>query len=545
MSVENYALIDRLEMDFGSGLNIITGETGAGKSILLGAVGLLLGEKGDAAALRDAQRNCVVEGIFDMSSSGLEEFFEQNDLDYSPATAIRRVINASGKSRAYVNDLPVQLSVLKLLGQKLIDIHSQHQNLLLRDDDFRTGIVDGVAAHDDILARYRATFDALNEVRRTLTSLRVRAQADARDAEYLTFQVQELAAAALRDGEQEQIEIALGELNGADAIRDALGQTAFGLSEDETGVLPKLKSYYNAFVASEKHYSRATEFAERLDSVILELRDLQSEAEREAQRIEADPERAEQLSRRLDAIYALQQKHGVRTVAELLEVQSDFIRRLSAIESCAEHIAESERRERQLADDALRLAQRISADRSKAAPKIETAVRSILGRLGMPDVRFCISIVPRQSLGRDGGDTVEFLFSANESMPPRPVEKIASGGEISRVMLALKAVSAAGAGISTVIFDEIDTGVSGRVDDAMGEIINEMSYGYQIINITHLPQVAAKGDRHFRVYKQDGKTGIELLDTETRIGEIAKMLSGSDVTDAAVRQARCLLGLSD
>lgn len=545
LSVENYALIDRLEMDFGAGLNIITGETGAGKSILLGAVGLLLGEKGDAGVLRDPERNCVVEGVFDIASLDMEEFFEENDLDYNPSTTIRRVINASGKSRAYVNDLPVQQAVLKLLGHKLIDIHSQHQNLLLRADDFRIGVVDGVAAHDDVLERYRWIFASMNEARRKLAALREQAAASARDAEYLSFQSQELTAAALCDGEQEQIEEQLGELLGADAIRDALQQTVFGLSEDETGILPRLKSYYNAFVSSAKQYSKATEFARRLDSVILELRDLQNEAEHEAQRIEADPERAEKLSRRLDMIYALQQKHGVRSIGELIELQRDFTRRLSAIESCAEQISELEEQEKQLAAQAANLARQISENRRKAAPRIEAAVCDMLRRLGMQDVRFCVSVTPRENLRADGGDTVEFLFSANKTMTPRPVEKIASGGEISRVMLALKAVSAGSAGISTVIFDEIDTGVSGRVADAMGEIINEMAAGCQIINITHLPQVAAKGDRHFRVYKHDGKTGIEALDTESRVDEIAKMLSGSNVTDAAIRQARYLLGLPE
>lgn len=538
-------MIDRLEMDFGAGLNIITGETGAGKSILLGAVGLLLGEKGDAGVLRDPERNCVVEGVFDIASLDMEEFFEENDLDYNPSTTIRRVINASGKSRAYVNDLPVQQAVLKLLGHKLIDIHSQHQNLLLRADDFRIGVVDGVAAHDDVLERYRWIFASMNEARRKLAALREQAAASARDAEYLSFQSQELTAAALCDGEQEQIEEQLGELLGADAIRDALQQTVFGLSEDETGILPRLKSYYNAFVSSAKQYSKATEFARRLDSVILELRDLQNEAEHEAQRIEADPERAEKLSRRLDMIYALQQKHGVRSIGELIELQRDFTRRLSAIESCAEQISELEEQEKQLAAQAANLARQISENRRKAAPRIEAAVCDMLRRLGMQDVRFCVSVTPRENLRADGGDTVEFLFSANKTMTPRPVEKIASGGEISRVMLALKAVSAGSAGISTVIFDEIDTGVSGRVADAMGEIINEMAAGCQIINITHLPQVAAKGDRHFRVYKHDGKTGIEALDTESRVDEIAKMLSGSNVTDAAIRQARYLLGLPE
>ena len=279
--------------------------------------------------------------------------------------------------------------------------------------------------------------------------------------------------------------------------------------------------------------------------MIVELRDLLSEARSESQRIEADPQRAEQLSRRLDMIYSLQQKHGVGTVAELLELQGDFTRRLSAIESCAESITELESREKQLAEEAACLARQIGEGRRSAAPKVEEEVQCILRRLGMQDVKFCVSISPRENLKADGGDSVEFLFSANSTMPPRPVEKIASGGEISRVMLALKAVSVGKAGISTVIFDEIDTGVSGRVADAMGEIINDMAAGCQIINITHLPQVAGKGDRHFRVYKREGRTDIELLDAESRVEEIAGMLSGSDVTEAAVRQARYLLGISD
>ncbi len=542
LSVENYALIESLEMDFGTGLNIITGETGAGKSILLGAVGLLLGDKAESGVQMDGGRNCVIEGVFDVAGLQLEEFFEQNDLDFSATTTIRRVVNASGKSRAYVNDLPVSLVVLRQIGGRLIDIHSQHQNLLIREDDFRIGVVDSVAGHEELLSQYRAVFAELGSVRRNLEKLRQQAAQGARDAEYLRFQVQELTAAALAEGEQERCEELLGELTGADTIREALEQTVYGLSQDETGVLSMLKTYYNSFVACREHYAKGVEMADRLSSVILELRDLQREAESEAQRVESDPERLEQVSRRLDLIYALQQKHGVRTVGELIELQHDFEARLSAVDSCEEQIAEMENRRMQLEAGAAELAAAISGNRTAAAPVIESQVVSLLRRLGMEDVRFCVSVTPRQSLKQDGGDDVRFLFSANRTMEPRPIEKIASGGEISRVMLALKALSAGRAGIETVIFDEIDTGVSGRVADAMGEIINEMSRGCQIINITHLPQVAGKGDRHFRVYKQDGKTGIEMLDRGRRVEEIAKMLSGSDITDAALRQAENLLG---
>jgi len=542
LSVENYALIESLEMDFGTGLNIITGETGAGKSILLGAVGLLLGDKAESGVQMDCGRNCVVEGTFDISGLHLEEFFERSDLDFACPTTIRRVINASGKSRAYVNDLPVQLGVLRSLGSRLIDIHSQHRNLLIREDDFRTGVVDSVADHEELLSRYRAAFSEMGAVRRSLEELRRQAAEGARDAEYLRFQVQELSAAALCDGEQERCEELLGELTCADAIRDALERTVYGLSQDETGVLPQLKSYCNSLAACRDSYAKGKEMAERLDSVILELRDLQREAESEAQRIESDPERLEQVSRRLDSIYALQQKHGVRTVGELIALQRDFEARLASADSCAERIAESENRLAQLSARVSELASEISCNRAAAAPIIETQTVSLLRRLGMEDVRFHVEVTPRQSLRQDGGDEVRFLFSANRTMEPRPVEKIASGGEISRVMLALKALSAGRAGISTVIFDEIDTGVSGRVADAMGEIINEMARGCQIINITHLPQVAGKGDRHFRVFKHEGKTGIEMLDRERRIEEIAKMLSGSDITDAALRQAEYLLG---
>lgn len=544
LSVENYALIEHLEMDFGTGLNIITGETGAGKSILLGAVGLLLGAKSEAGCQINPEANCIVEGVFSLSGLGLEALFEQNDLDYDNRTTIRRVISASGKSRAYVNDLPVQLPVLKQIGQYLIDIHSQHQNLLLRDDGFRMGIVDGVAGNSDLAGDYRKVFSELGSVRRTLIRMREEADKNMRDAEYLRFQAGQLSAAALRDGEQEQLEEQQGELVGADAILDALQRTVFGLSEDEIGVLPRLKSYYHSFVSLQKQYSRSAEFSERLDSVILELRDLQDEAQREAQRVEADPARLEQVSQRLNMIYELQQKHGVHSVAELLDLQRDFESRLSAIESNAEKIEELQCRELSLESKATELAAVIGENRRKAAPLIEKSVEAMLGRLGMENVRFEVAVTDSVRLKADGGDDVQFLFSANSAIAPRPVEKIASGGEISRVMLALKALSADNAGISTVIFDEIDTGVSGRVADAMGQIINELAKSVQVINITHLPQVASKGENHFRVYKRDSRTVIERLDEKSRVMEIAKMISGSDVTEAAVHQAEYLLGIS-
>ena len=542
LSVENYALIEKLEMELDPHLNIITGETGAGKSILLGALGLLLGAKNDGSAMKDAARNCVVEGTFDLSGRGMESFFDENDLDYAPETHVTRMITPAGKSRAFINDIPVQLAQLREFGTRLIDIHSQHQNLILSSEEFRTSALDTVAGNGGLLAQYTAQYARLSELRRQLAALREAAADGRRDEEWLRFQCEELTAANLREGEQAATEAELAVLENADRIGEVLTTLRNAFDADETGILTLLKNSENDLVRIREHYPAAGEYAERIHSVLEELKDIDNAAAADCERIDADPERLAKLSARLDTLYALQQKHRVASEAELIAARDGYAARLAAIVHGDEEIAATEKALHETEQKAAALADRLHKAREKAAAGFAKQILATLTQLGMPDTVFEVALTPLAELGRTGRDNVVFLFTANPSATPQPLERIASGGELSRVMLALKALLARCMQLPTVIFDEIDTGVSGRIADAMGEIIESLSATMQVVDITHLPQVASKGSAHFVVYKQDGRTGIRRLTAEERITEIAKMLSGSRITDAAVAQARILLG---
>ena len=543
LSIENYALIERLEMSLGAGLNIVTGETGAGKSILLGALGLLLGTRGEAGVQKDPSRACVVEGVFGLEGYGLSAFFDENDLEYDDRTTVRRVISASGKSRAYINELPVGLGILRELGDRLIDIHSQHENLLLRSDGFRTSIVDGVAGQTALVRRYGEVYADWRKLLKRLDEARALAADARRDEEYIRHQFSELAAARLVAGEQEALEAEERELSHSDEIREAFALAAGEMGTDETGLLPRLRTVRAAVERVRGIHPRAGEFSDRLGGVQVELSDLEREMAAEYERVEGNPERLAFVVGRLDAIYTLQQKHRVQSVAELLALQADLEAQLGAIEHGGEQVADLEARAAASEAEARQLAEQISSGRRGAASAVSESVVEMLRRLGMPETRFVVDISTSCELRAGGADEVRFLFTANGSMAPRPVEKIASGGEISRVMLALKTLSARSAGQPTVIFDEIDAGVSGRVADAMGDIIAELARGCQVVNITHLPQIAAKEGTHFMVYKEEGATHIRALTPDERVAEIAKMLSGSAVTDAAMKQARELLGI--
>ena len=534
LSVENYVLIDKLEMELDPHLNIITGETGAGKSILLGALGLLLGAKNDGSAMKDAARNCVVEGTFDLSGRDMEAFFAGNDLDYAPETTVTRMITPAGKSRAFINDLPVQLAQLREFGTRLIDIHSQHQNLILSSEEFRTSALDTVAGNGELLAQYAAQYTRLTELRRRLAALR--------DEEWLRFQSEELTAANLREGEQAAIEEELAVLENADRIGEVLTTLRNALDADETGMLTLLKNSENDLTRIREHFPAAGEYAARLHSVLEELKDIDNAAAADSERLDADPERLTKLAARLDALYALQQKHRVASETELIAARDRYAAQLAAIVHGDEEIAAAEKELDAAAQKAGALADRLHKARAKAAPAFEKQILETLAQLGMPETVFKVTLTPLPDLGRTGRDGVAFLFSANRNATPQSVERIASGGELSRVMLALKSLLARRMQLPTVIFDEIDTGVSGRIADAMGEIIESLSATLQVVDITHLPQVASKGAAHFVVYKRDGRTGIARLTDEERITEIAKMLSGSRITDAAIAQARILLG---
>ncbi|MBR4996098.1 MAG: DNA repair protein RecN [Alistipes sp.] len=542
LTVENYALIERLDMELDSHLNIITGETGAGKSILLGALGLLMGNKNEGKTIRDESRNCVIEGQFYVADYGLESFFEEMDIDYEPTVLLRRVILPSGKSRAFINDMPVQLTQLKELGARLIDIHSQHQNLVIADEAFRLRSIDALSASTTLVRKYRTCYDALREAEQLLQRQIEEAESLRRDEEWLRYQVEEFEAAALKEGELEATLAELSILENADQIGEALNIVRNILDADQIGVLEQLAMAENAMVRVKKDYPSGEEFAERLHSVVQELKDLGATIASASERIDADPEKLQRLTDRVNMIYSMCQKHRVTTLEELMAVGERFAEQLKTITHSSENIDKTRQRIADLRKEANAMAQEIHALREKGAAEMTQSVEKMLGKLGMAEGRFIVELQPSEELLPTGCDRVRFLFSANGRVAPQPIEKIASGGEISRIMLAIKSLLAHSAKLPTIIFDEIDTGVSGRIADAMGEIINSLAEDMQVVAITHLPQVASKGETHFVVYKHDSRTNITRLSADERVEEVAKMLSGSEITSAAMEQARLLLG---
>ena len=545
LTVENYALIDKLDLELDSHLNIITGETGAGKSILLGALGLLLGNKNESGSLRDESRNCIIEGVFELGAYSLEEFFEAHDLDYEDTTVVRRMISASGKSRAFVNDMPVQLSVLRELGARLIDIHSQHQNQVLADEAFRLRSVDMLAGVGDEVAIYARVYAELKSAERELERMMAEAESLRKDEEWLRHQVEEFDAAALKQGELVELEQELAVLENAEQIGEALITVRNILDAEQIGVLEQLSAAESAIAHVSKNYPAGEQIAERLHSVVQELKDLGATVADDGERIEADPERLQRLTDRVNMIYSMCHKHHVSTLDELIAVGEKFREQLATITHSDTEIKRQRDLISTLEKRARKQAAAIHSAREKVALHAAKSIAKSLTQLGMPEARFDVEIVDVGDLTPTGCDKVRFMFTANKNMPPQPVEKVASGGELSRVMLALKALLAQKAKLPTIIFDEIDTGVSGRIADAMGEIIRSLSDNMQVVAITHLPQVASKGESHFVVYKRDSRTNITHLQADERVEEIAKMLSGSVITEAALSQARVLLGRGD
>lgn len=542
LSVENYALIDRLEMELDPHLNIITGETGAGKSILLGALGLLLGNKNDGSAMKDNTRSCVVEGLFDLKGRGLESFFEANDLDYADLSTVRRMITPAGKSRSFINDIPVQLSQLREFGTRLIDIHSQHQNLILSSGEFRISALDTVAGNTALLAQYASRYTELSILRRELAELKAAAESGRKDEEWLRFQLEELTTANLREGEQSELEAEQAVLEHADQIGETLTLLRNTFDADEIGVLPQLKAAETSLLHLRESYPQGAELASRLRSVIEELKDVGATAAADSERLDADPARLQKINDRLNALYTLEQKHRAADLAELIVLRDRYAAHMASIVHGDEQITILETRIATVAEQAETLAAQLHKARAKAVPAFEKHILTTLSQLGMAETVFRIGLEDSGVLTPLGRDTIAFFFSANRNTSPQPVERIASGGELSRVMLALKALLAERMQLPTIIFDEIDTGVSGRIADAMGQIISALASGMQVVDITHLPQVASKGSTHFVVYKHDGQTRITRLTPEQRITEIAKMLSGSEITPAALAQARIFLG---
>ncbi len=546
LSIENYALIEKLDITFPQGLSIITGETGAGKSILLGALSLILGQRADTSALKDNSCNCMVEAVFAIDGYGLEEFFADNDLDYESNTAIRRVISPNGKSRAFINQLPVNLNVLKELGERLIDIHSQHQNLLIGATAFQTAVVDAQANHAATLASYKQAFKAYREALSTLNEWKNKAQQAGAEYDYLLFQRNELDAVQLQAGEQQTLEEELKQLTHAGEIKTALGKINFLLAEDELSTEHLLRDAIHTLQKIVPVLQPAQELAERLSSARIELRDINNEIETLNGRTNLSPERLELVESRLNTIYSLQQKHHLHTVEELITLHEQIKEKLGSIENFDQTLAQLQQVHDQQLKMVSSLAEKISEQRKKTAPAIEQHITGMLQHLGMPHAVFRIVIDDTEDFHANGKNTVTFLFSANKEIAPQELSRIASGGEISRVMLCLKSLMARNSGLPTMIFDEIDTGVSGDIADKMGDIVYDLSKSMQVINITHLPQVASKGEAHFVVYKQENAAGatttrIKALNADERVMEIAKMLSGQNITQAAIDNARELL----
>ena len=546
--IKNFTLIDELDIDLYQGFSVITGETGAGKSIILGAIGLLLGQRADSKSIKQGAEKCVIEAHFDLSRYGMEAFFSENDIEYDPADCIvRRELTAAGKSRAFINDTPVQLAMLKELGEQLIDIHSQHQNLLLNKQDFQLNVVDIIAQDEQALAKYQQTYAKYQTVGKELETLRESIEQNRQNLDFLQFQCDELTNANLEEGEQEELEQRSETMSHAEDIKSALYEADNALSGEDRGIVSSLRSTISALKTIERVLPSASELVERLDSSYIELKDISGDISSELERIDFDPAELDSINSRLDKLYDLEKKYHVETVRELIEKRDELKRQLSHIENSDEALADLQQQLDTLRQQAQKEADALTKQRTKAASQIEKEMQSRLVPLGMPNVRFSIQLTT-DTFGRNGQDKVGFLFSANTSTPLQPISQVASGGEIARVMLSLKAMISGAVKLPTIIFDEIDTGVSGKIAEKMAEIMQEMGqHERQVISITHLPQIAALGSAHYKVEKEDSAQGttshMKELSPEERVREIAQMLSGSDVTEAAIQNAKQLLRL--
>lgn len=547
--IQNYALIEKLDIDFGSGFSVITGETGAGKSIILGAIGLLLGQRADVKSIRQGAAKCVIEARFEIAGYGMRPFFEENELEYEDECILRREVYASGKSRAFINDTPASLVQMKELGEQLIDVHSQHQNLLLNKEGFQLNVLDILAHDEEELNNYQSLHREWKQVQQDLEDLIVLAEQNKADEDYIRFQLEQLEDAQLAAGEQEELEQEADTLSHAEEIKAGLFRAGQVMNSDEGGLLSALKECLNTMLGLQKVYPSAGELAERLESSYIELKDISQEISGKEEEIEFNPVRLEEVNDRLNLIYTLQQKHRVTTVDELLALADDYAAKLANITSSDEQIEELKVRSEALYSKVKKQAAVLTKLRTAAAREVEKQMAARLIPLGMPNVRFRVEIGARKEPGVHGADTVNFLFSANKNGALQSISSVASGGEIARVMLSVKAMIAGAVKLPTIVFDEIDTGVSGEIADRMADIMQEMGDSdRQVISITHLPQIAARGRAHYKVYKQDNETEtnshIRRLADEERIEEIAHMLSGASLTDAALNNAKALLGIA-
>lgn len=549
--IKNFTLIDELNITLKPGFSVITGETGAGKSIIIGAIGLLLGNRTDTKTIKDGQGKCVIEAHVDLSDgidkSFANRFFDENDIEYDPEDCIiRREVTSRGKSRAFINDTPVPLSAMKELGEQLIDIHSQHQNLLLNKEDFQLNVVDTIARDDAQLADYRASFMEYSEATRRLNKLRQDILESNENEDLIRFQHNELSEAKLVSGEQEQLERESDLLEHAEDIKTTLYNASNILTGEDSGTIDHIKTVMSQMQSIEATYPEISDITSRLDSAYIELKDIAQELDAKLDGVNFDPKRQNDLNERLDAIYSLEHKFHVSTINELLDIQNDLSGQLAHIDNSDEELEQQVSLVNALKEKCADKARSLTTSRASSAKHIETEMSKLLITLGIPDVRFAVRLSDKP-LSEDGADKVSFLFSANKSTALSPISQVASGGEISRVMLSLKAMISNNANLPTIIFDEIDTGVSGRIAEKMARIMREMGNHRQVISITHLPQIAALGTTHYKVSKEEAPSGTSstmyLLDNEQRVREIAQMLSGSNITEAAINNAKSLLNL--
>lgn len=544
--IRNFTLIDELDIELRPGFSVITGETGAGKSIILGAIALLLGQRADSKTIKQGSDRCIIEAHFDLTRYQLKPFFDENDIDYDASDCIiRRELTAAGKSRAFVNDTPVALSLLKELGDMLVDVHSQHQNLLLGKQDFQLEVIDTIAQDQALLNDYQQTFAAYHEKQRQLQALQEEMERNKQNLDFLQFQYEELTNVQLVEDEQEELEQQREMMTHSEDIKTALYEANQHLVADEQGILSRLRKSLSAIHTITKVYPTSEEWIERMESCQIELKDIAQDVEARLEDIDFNPAELERINQRLDKIYDLQKKYHAETIAELIQQRDELKRQLSQIENSDEALASLQNELDVLKKKCLQQAETLTKLRQKASKEIERQMRERLVPLGMPNVRFEVK-VNKTELYKSGQDDIAFLFSANTSSPLQPISQVASGGEIARVMLSLKAMISGAVKLPTIIFDEIDTGVSGKIAERMAEIMKEMGANdRQVISITHLPQIAALGTTHYRVSKEETATGttskMQMLSNDERIHEIAQMLSGSDITAAAIQNAKELL----
>lgn len=546
--IRNFTLIDTLDIHFNPGFSVITGETGAGKSIILGAINLLLGQRADVKSIKSNSSKCVIEAHFDISRYNMQDFFTENNIDFDDTDCIlRRELNSSGKTRSFINDTPVALNLMRTLGQQLIDIHSQHQNLLLNEEDFQLNVVDIIAKDRELLIKYKEHFNAYKDAKKAVDRLCKEIEENKKNEDYIRFQLKELTEAELKDGMQEELERESEKLSHVEEIKTALYSAGTSLNsyESDNNVLDKVKEASRSIIGITSIYPEISSISDRLESCFIELKDISDEINSEADNIEFDPSRLEQINSQLDKIYSLEQKYHVSNIADLINIQNNLEKQISNIDNSDEELDKLKSEEARLLKECEAIASELTEIRTKASKVIEQEMRNRLIPLGIPNVRFSIKI-ENKNISEDGHDRISFLFSANTSTPVQPVAQVASGGEIARVMLSLKAMISGAVKLPTIIFDEIDTGVSGKIAEKMGDIMQEMGKANrQVISITHLPQIAAKGTTHYKVFKEETEhctsSRMLILSKDERTKEIAQMLSGSEISDAAINNAKELL----